>query len=153
MKKVIVLGIGNRLMMDDGIGIYLVEALAEDHHDDQVQYLIGESDVDYCLEQIHGADTVIIVDAAFNHKKAGDVSILPLEELRQQQSLDISPHNIHLFNALYQQKDEIKGYLIAIEPFAIHFQIGLSKVLDEKWEQIKAEVEKKINMLKVETEG
>ncbi|MDZ5712746.1 hydrogenase maturation protease [Jeotgalibacillus haloalkalitolerans] len=153
MEKVIVLGIGNRLMMDDGIGIYVVEALAENHKDDQVQYLIGESDVDYCLEQIHGADTVIIVDAVFNNKKAGEVSIIPLEELREQQSLDISPHNIHLFNALYQQKDEVKGYLIAIEPSVIHFHIGLSKVLDGKWEQIKAEVEQKINLLKVETEG
>lgn len=53
-RTFIVLGIRNQLMMDDGVGIYLVEELADKNEDAQVHYLVGESDVDYCLEKFKG---------------------------------------------------------------------------------------------------
>ena len=57
------MGIGNRLMMDDGIGIYLVEELAKLDEQSNIDYLVGESDVDYCLNQIEELTPVIILDA------------------------------------------------------------------------------------------
>jgi hydrogenase maturation protease len=50
MKKVIVVGIGSRLMTDDGVGVLLVEDLAPYFSDSPLIKLIpGETDVDYCL--------------------------------------------------------------------------------------------------------
>ncbi len=46
MEKIIVLGIGNLLMMDDGIGIYLIEQLCKLNCTPYVSFLIGESDID-----------------------------------------------------------------------------------------------------------
>lgn len=147
MGKIVVLGIGNQLMMDDGLGIYLVEKLAKLDEKSDIQYVMGESDIDYCLNQLEGADFVIILDAISSGKKAGDITIFPLSSLHEYYTLNISPHNLHLFQALYQQKATIKGYLIGVEPKEISFHIGLSKTLREMWDNILLKVRSKINEL------
>lgn len=147
MGKIIVLGIGNQLMMDDGVGIYLVQELIKRDRSSTIQYLIGESDIDYCLEQMDGASFIIIVDAVFSGKKPGELSVYPLADLHEHQPLNLSPHNLHLFHTLYHQKDEIKGFLLGIEPFEINFYIGLSQPLKDKWDGVLDEVTKVIGEL------
>lgn len=144
MEKIIVLGIGNQLMMDDGAGIYLTEELAKLDHDPSIDYRIGESDIDYCIELIDGASFVIILDAVSSGKQAGQLSIYPLAALHEHRTLDISPHNLHLFEVLYQQRKTIKGFLIGVEPYQIDFHIGLSDMLTEKWDGILEEARKTI---------
>ncbi|WP_299094772.1 hydrogenase maturation protease [uncultured Metabacillus sp.] len=147
MENIIVLGIGNRLMMDDGIGIYLIEQLSKLNHTPHVSFLIGESDIDYCMDHIMKATFVIIVDAVFSGNKPGELTVYPLANLHEYQTLDISAHNFHLFQSLYQQKALIKGYLIGVEPYEIGFHIGLSKTLSEKWETILQDVSQTIHKL------
>ncbi|MDF2557682.1 MAG: hydrogenase maturation protease [Bacillales bacterium] len=147
MEKIMVLGIGNRLMMDDGIGIYLIEQLSKLNRTSHVTFLIGESDIDYCMDQIKKATFVIIVDAVFSGKKPGEITVYPLANLHECQTLDLSAHNFHLFQSLYQQKESIKGYLIGVEPYEIRFHIGLSKTLREKWKTILQDVSQIIDRL------
>jgi len=147
MEKILVLGIGNRLMMDDGIGIYLIEQLSQMNRTPHVSFLIGESDIDYCMDQIMKAIFVIIVDAVFSGNKPGELTVYPLANLHEYQTLDISAHNFHLFQSLYQQKESIKGYLIGVEPCEIRFHIGLSKALREKWKTILQDVSQTIDSL------
>jgi hydrogenase maturation protease len=147
MEKIIVLGIGNILMMDDGIGIEIIEQLSKLNHTSHVSFLIGESDIDYCMDQIMDATFVIIVDAVFSGNKPGELTVYPLANLQEYQTLDFSVHNFHLFQALYQQKESIKGYLIGVEPDEIRFHIGLSKTLSEKWNTILQDVSQTIDRL------
>jgi hydrogenase maturation protease len=150
MENIIVLGIGNRLMMDDGIGIYLNEQLSKLNRKPHVSFLIGESDIDYCMDQIMKATFVIIVDAVFSGNKPGELTVYPLANLHEYQTLDISAHNFHLFQSLYQQKESIKGYLIGVEPYEVRFHIGLSKTLREKWKTILQDVSQTIDRLLAE---
>lgn len=149
MNKKIVLGIGNRLMMDDGIGIYLTEELASNNPQSDVQYIVGESDVDFCIEQMERATFIILIDAVFSNTKPGDLTIYPLDSLNVVRHLEISPHNQHLLQALSQLKEIRRGYLIGIEPYEISFHINLSKELERKWsrilEQTKTTIEGLIN--------
>lgn len=152
MENIIVLGIGNQLMMDDGIGIYLVEQLSERNRTSDISFLIGESDIDYCMEQIMDASLVIIVDSVCTGEDPGSLKVFPLSELQSHRELDISPHNFHLFQLLYLQKESIKGFLIGVEPYKITFHIGLSKPLIEKWDTILQYVSETIEKLIVEYE-
>ncbi|OAS85614.1 MULTISPECIES: hydrogenase maturation protease [Metabacillus] len=147
MENIIVLGIGNILMMDDGIGIDLIEQLSKLNRTPHVSFLIGESDIDYCMDQIMNATFVIIVDAVFSGNEPGELTVYPLANLHEYQTLDISAHNFHLFQSLYQQKESIKGYLIGVEPYEIRFHIGLSKTLREKWKTILQDVSQTIDSL------
>ena len=136
MQKVLVLGIGNRLMMDDGIGIYVIEELSKRTDAANIQYEIGESDIDYCLEHIEGSTFIIIIDAVYSGKVPGELSIYPLANVLEQQTLHISPHNLHLFQVLYLQKDTMKGFLIGVEPSEIKFHLGLSQFIQQRWQEI-----------------
>lgn len=147
MGKIIVLGIGNRLMMDDGIGIYLVEQLDKLNRTPHISFVIGESDINYCIEQITEATFVIVVDAVFSGNKPGELTVYRLADLHEDQTLDISPHSFHLFQLLYQQKESIKGYLIGVEPYEIRFHIGLSRTLKGKWNTTLQSVSKTIEKL------
>lgn len=142
-----VLGIGNRLMMDDGIGVYLIEQLSKLNRTPHVSFLIGESDIDYCMDQIMKATFIIIVDAVFSGNKPGELTVYPLANLHEHQTLDLSAHNFHLFQSLYQQKEYLKGYLIGVEPYAIRFHIGLSKTISEKWKTILHDISQTIDKL------
>ncbi|MGM0842787.1 MAG: hydrogenase maturation protease [Bacillota bacterium] len=152
MEKIVVLGIGNQLMMDDGIGIYLVEELYKLNHTPHVSFLIGESDIDYCMGEIKKATFVIIVDAVLSGNQPGELAVYPLENMHEYQTLDISAHNFHLFQSLYQQRESIKGYLIGVEPFEIKFHIGISNSLQEKWKTILRDVSATIDRLIAKSE-
>ncbi|WP_048600957.1 hydrogenase maturation protease [Rubeoparvulum massiliense] len=142
MKRCLVLGIGNRLMMDDGIGIYMVEALQEQYSEeirrgDQVTKLvIGESDLDYCVEQVLQVALFIIVDAAQLGKKPGEITLLPFHQLSSL-SLHHSAHDLHLFHLLQVmeqvEQQKITGYLLGIEPYEIRFHWGLSDLLQDQF--------------------
>ncbi|WP_108669123.1 hydrogenase maturation protease [Peribacillus acanthi] len=153
MEKIIVLGIGNQLMMDDGVGIYIVEELAKHDHTTNIEYLIGESDIDYCLDQIEGATFVIILDAVCAGKQPGEITIYPISELHQHQPLNLSPHNMHLFQVLYQLKERVKGYLIGVEPYKIEFHIGLSQPMNEIWNGVILLVKREIGFIINENNG
>lgn len=135
MKPTLVLGLGNRLMMDDGVGVVVVEHLAEEALAEGVRYEVGETDFDYCLELVQGCDSLIVVDAAVTGRRPGDVFVLPLRELACCRPA-ISVHEQHFLDLLLRQKAVASGILIGIEPFQIEFHVGLSSELQRRLGQI-----------------
>ncbi|WP_415818563.1 hypothetical protein [Mesobacillus thioparans] len=91
---------------------------SKQNHDPSVSFsfLIGEADIDYCLEQIIGAPLVIMIDAAVSGKTPGSLTVYELADLHEHRELDFPPHDFHLFNLLYGQKESMRGYLISVEP-------------------------------------
>lgn len=135
MSKITVLGIGNRLLCDDGIGIYIVEELLRNSPPSGIQFVIGETDIDYCLDVVTGSDYVVIVDAVISGSEPGSVSIFSLdEETLAGEKLPIYGHDCHLVNELLRKnllhKGRMpKGYIIGVEPSEICFNMGLSPTL------------------------
>ncbi|MED1601172.1 hydrogenase maturation protease [Alkalihalophilus marmarensis] len=147
MKNILILGIGNQLMMDDGIGIYLIDELKKFKYERELEFIAGESDINYCLAQIERASFVIILDAMFADKEPGEVYVYALDTLHEQKMLDISPHNLHLFEVMHHQRNKLHGYLIGIEPSEVRFHIGLSENIQTQWPVIIKEVKRKIERL------
>lgn len=135
MMKVLVLGIGNRLMRDDGIGLYVVEALQEQRMDKRIRFIAGETDIDYCLNVIEDADVLIIVDAVVSGNKAGEVSLVPLETFKVQDQ-GISAHNLHLFHMIPIVYPDVMVYVIGIEADKIDFGLELSEELTRNFHGI-----------------
>ena len=133
MKKVLVLGIGNRLMKDDGIGVHVVEELGKRNADSEVCYVVGETDVGYCLQQTEEASTVIIVDAAYLGKESGAVYVIPLQKVLQCSLNTTSFHEFDLFRELKIEGKSMEGMLIGIEPYDINYGMQLSDVLQDKF--------------------
>ncbi|WP_028784868.1 hydrogenase maturation protease [Thalassobacillus devorans] len=138
MQKIVVLGIGNTLMRDDGIGVYVVESL-KGLEQVNVTYIIGETDLDYCLDAAEDASFLFVVDATSTGKPPGAISWYELKRMPVME-LGISAHNLHLFHMLHDSN--VKGYLIGIEAAIIDFHLGLSEVLERKFLKIVEDVRK-----------
>lgn len=136
MNKILVLGVGNRLMGDDGIGLCVVEKLMNENKLENVRYIIGETDMYFCLEQIRESEKLIIVDALDAGENPGDISIMRLGHSDKNISIGLSHHNLHLIDLirLYHIKTEV--ILIGIKPFDISVKAELSNILLNKLEQI-----------------
>lgn len=144
MKKVLILGIGNRLMMDDGIGVHVVEELCKRNSNPDVYCVAGETDVGFCLRQIGEASSVIIIDAAYFGKEPGAIYTIPIQQTLQCSPKSISFHKFDLFKELQIDGKSVKGMLIGIEPYKINYGMKLSDVLQNKFQDIVDKVERKV---------
>ena len=72
-NKVLVLGIGNVLMGDEGVGVRVVEALTGTSMPEGVEILDGGVGSFLLLEPMQTADKVILIDACVDGANAGDI--------------------------------------------------------------------------------
>jgi hydrogenase maturation protease len=74
-KSILVLGIGNILMNDEGVGIHVVSRLEKEGYD-SADLMDGGTGGFYLLGFIQSYKTVIIVDAALDDFETGHVRVL-----------------------------------------------------------------------------
>ena len=120
-NKVLILGIGNVLMGDEGIGVRVVNALEEAALPQGVECLDGGTGSFLLLEPMQNAEKDILIDATIDGKPAGTI-----RRLRPKYSADYPPtltaHDIglkDLLDAYYlmgQDAPEVSLYAISIPP-------------------------------------
>ncbi|MEJ2635541.1 MAG: hydrogenase maturation protease [Calditrichia bacterium] len=119
MKDILILGIGNLLMGDEGIGIHVVRRLQEDKSLKGIDIVDGGTGGFHLLNYFHEYKRVILVDATIDGRPAGTVRML-----KPRFSSDYPPtltaHDIglkDLLDALYllDEQPEIVLFTISIE--------------------------------------
>ncbi|HEY9062843.1 MAG TPA: hydrogenase maturation protease [Pseudobacteroides sp.] len=141
MKEILVLGIGNLLMMDDGIGVNVVETLKKRNTNPGIRYVIGETDIYFCLNHIQKASYTVIVDAACLDKEPGAIRAIPLGQVFKNPIRPISAHDFHLFSQIEMTDKIIEGLFIGVEPYKIDYSFGLSAILQEQYFKIVERIE------------
>ena len=137
--RTLVLGVGNKLMSDEGAGVHVIERLAEKYQlPEEVQVLDGGTlglDLLYYLE---GIENLLLVDAAETGKEAGTMIRLEGEQVPAFMSVKISPHQIGVPDMLAaaKLKDAYPKRLVlwGIQPDLITLGLDLSPVLASKVE-------------------
>lgn len=77
MKRVVVIGLGNPLMGDDGIGWHVAGRLAADPRlPDGVEAIQGGTDLLRCASRLEGRRRAILVDAVRDDAEPGTVSVI-----------------------------------------------------------------------------
>lgn len=94
-KQIIVLGVGNALMRDDGIGIHVVHALGQAYDLPRTVRLIdgGLAGMAW-LEEMTAAVRLLLVDAAHGDQPPGTIYRLTPEDLAARRGPTLSPHEI-----------------------------------------------------------
>ncbi len=72
--KTLILGLGNVLMGDEGIGVYVVRALEREQLPDNIECLDGGTGGFTLLEPLENADRIILIDAADDGNPIGTVT-------------------------------------------------------------------------------
>ena len=134
MSEITVVGIGNRLYCDDGIGCEVVQRLCEKYPDRRLEYLVGETDIDYCLSHIYTRQ-VILVDAVKAGCEPGSVHTYHPKEFLSIANNGFSMHNLHLL-ALLNIAGDLNIRIVGIEPYEVTLHAGSSKRMEESLDRI-----------------
>ena len=82
MKPVLVLGLGNPLQRDDGVGIRVVEELERRQLPDHVEVMDGGTPGVGLINLIEGRARVVIVDAAEMGRRPGEVVRFRIQDVK-----------------------------------------------------------------------
>ncbi len=136
MGKLIV-GIGNTLLRDDGVGCHVVHALEGIPLPD---VRVVDAGTSFDVLQLHGAaEKLIVVDAVKGGGMAGQIYRFELDDLSLEQEPLLSLHDMSLVDnlRLMQLWHSIDGaVIIGIEPKDIDWGLELSPELQEKMPRI-----------------
>ena len=76
MKKILVLGIGNILMGDEGVGVHTIQALEEKSFPEDIDFLDGGTGGFHLMAYFQEYHNIIMIDATMDKKPAGTISVI-----------------------------------------------------------------------------
>lgn len=100
MARTVVIGLGNPLMGDDGVGLAALERLRDDWQLDGVELVDGATWGLALVPVIEDAERVVLLDAIAAHGQPGDVIELSRDRLPIYLSRKLSPHHVDMRDAL-----------------------------------------------------
>lgn len=106
-------------MCDDGIGIYIAENIANWLKENNIDVLIGETDFDYCLDNISLNDFVMVLDSTYLKTTPGSITLYSLDAFAL--SFSFSQHDFNLVKALKVRYPAVNGVVIGVE--GVNFDI------------------------------
>jgi hydrogenase maturation protease len=142
-----VIGIGNRLMKDDGIAIMVLENIRSQLESIGIEVIIGETDFEACFHQLNEDDFIIILDAVYKDLSVGQIHINDLQEAITIYGKPDVQHDASIFDLMKLYRKLLKGYLIGIEIDETGFGYGMSETMKKEFYSICLEVERIINKM------
>ncbi len=140
-QDILVLGIGNILLMDEGIGIKAIEAL-ERRYDlpDNVELLDGGTAGIELLRHIEDRQYLIIIDAMKWDQPPGTVMRVEGDDVPAAFKTRISPHQLGLSDllaaALLTDKMPENVILFGVEPKIMETGFSLSKEVEASFDKL-----------------
>lgn len=146
-KKTLVLGLGNVIMGDEGIGVHVVRALERQPLPDDVECLDGGTGGFILLEPLQAADHIILIDATDDGNEPGTVT-RTTPRFSKDYPPTLTAHDIgvkDLLDAFYMQGGEREVVLYAIsidpkQPISLELSPACAKARDEAVQRIAAEL-------------
>ncbi|MCJ7544934.1 MAG: hydrogenase maturation protease [Phycisphaerae bacterium] len=138
MAKLTVLGIGNILMRDDGVGVHLLEAVRRARPwPAEVEFVDGGAGGLGLLGVIEQAQRLVVFDAADLHAPAGSHRILTAEQLSDDSPGRISLHDMPFAQTLALCRQFLQAprdvVILAIQPAEVGPGRALSPVLQREF--------------------
>ena len=100
MKDMLVLGIGNPLLGDDGFGVEVIRRLRQQQGPPFVEFLDGGTAGLYLLPNLEGRSHVLVVDAIDFGGRPGQVVRLHAAEIPAYHGLKLSEHQVTFHEVL-----------------------------------------------------
>ena len=150
INKIAIIGIGNLVMGDDGVGIHVVEALGREDLPPHVGVFDCATRAFDVLESIDGTEKAVIVDACKRNNAPGTIYRFRLDPAGDvaDESFNLSLHDINFTDALragreiYRLPHDI--VIIGVEPglldWGTELSEGVKSALPRIIEAVRAEV-------------
>jgi hydrogenase maturation protease len=139
--SVLVLGIGNLVMSDDGVGVLVAQRLQQGYRfADNVEVLDGGTLGLDLLPKLENITNLIMIDAVETGQKAGTCVRLCGQELPIALETKLSPHQMGLKDLL--AVSELMGHspkemvLFGVQPGSVEMEIGLTAEVEAELETL-----------------
>ena len=126
-KHIAVVGMGNLLMSDDGVGVHVVQKLQKSCPDD-VELIDAGTSVIHTVDCLQGMEHIVVVDALKAGCRPGTVYQMNGDDTLENDPT-LSVHSLGLKTALkFLMNDDVpeQWMLIGVEPESLELGIGLS---------------------------
>lgn len=129
--RIVVLGLGNILLSDEGVGVRVVEALAAGWQaPDEVEFVDGGTCAMEMLEQLEDLDALIVVDCVRGNRAPATPVVLKGAEVPVFFRTKLSPHQAGLSDVLasleWTGRAPQETVIIGIEPVSLALGMELS---------------------------
>jgi len=149
-RPILVVGVGNLIMRDDGFGVHLVRALAEETLPDNVDLFDGGTLGPEMLPWLEGREKIIFIDAINADMEPGTLFRFEPDDLQYQTEEKTSIHQIGLIDTLSMA--ELMGnapdtvVIFGVQPKIVDWGEELSPELENVIPKIINLVKKEITM-------
>ena len=146
--RTLVLGIGNPILGDDGVGFHIAQELAKEIKDENIAVKDTSIDGLNLLELIVGYDKIIIIDAIMTEDgEVGEISRLKPEDIGEPAQSIISAHHLNLLTTIKLGRQLFPG---KIPEEVIVLAVGIQEVTEfteEMTEKVKEAIPKAVNLV------
>jgi hydrogenase maturation protease len=139
-KRISIVGLGNILIKDEGIGVWIVRELKKRNLPQGIEIIDGGTaslDIFLSMKNIH---KLIIIDALKGGGKPGTVYRLYPRDLLATSEFSVSLHQMNVFDALSIAKKIRKipqeTVIIGVEPKEIDWGLGVTSDIKRKFPEI-----------------
>jgi hydrogenase maturation protease len=152
-KELLVLGVGNILLMDEGVGVYAVQDLAKEEWPDNVEFMDGGTftqDLFYLFKEYK---YLLILDVVRAGREPGTIYRLTENDLVKDETQSLSLHEIDLLDSL--RMADLLGQrprllVIGIEPKTIDWAMEMTEPLKAVYPKYLAIIRKEVRSILAE---
>lgn len=131
-EKLLILGVGNELKCDDGVGPFIIKKLEEELSEDNIILINGETVPENFTGKIKkdNPSHIIILDACLMDEEPGTVKVVSSENFV---NIGISTHSMSLsyFVKYLTREHDFKIIFIGIEPKSMDYNENLTEVVEK----------------------
>jgi hydrogenase maturation protease len=152
-KELLVLGVGNILLMDEGVGVYAVQDLAKEEWPDNVEFMDGGTftqDLFYLFKEYK---YLLVLDVVRAGREPGTIYRLTENDLVKDETQSLSLHEIDLLDSL--RMADLLGQrprllVIGIEPKTIDWAMEMTEPLKTVYPKYLAIIRKEVRSILAE---
>lgn len=133
--KILIVGVGNILLADEGFGIIALSELRKKILSDEVVLFDAATDIYKIMNLEESFKKIIVLDAVKQKQPAGTIYRLPLHKIEIESDAK-SSHQIKVIEALKLMQVTIDNFreseiiIMGVEPAKIEYSVGLSKEVE-----------------------
>ena len=135
MDKILIVGIGNLLCRDEGIGVHVIQEMEKMKLSEHIELLdIGTSTMDL-ISYLDGVKKLIVIDAMRAGGKPGTIYKCKPEDLIPKGEESVSLHDIGVIETLSMARKmgmEIETVIIGVEPQIMDWGMELTEEVKNK---------------------
>ena len=129
-EKIAILGVGNDLRTDDGVGLFVINNLSIKHPNIMIENVGSVPEAFARPLADFGATRIIMIDAADMMKKPGHIELITKDRIG---GVVLSTHRMPLSILMTYLEQQTNGetILLGIQPKSVHFGEGLSPEIED----------------------